>query len=288
MLVTVPDPEDDYSHDDENGSVSNTNKLTAVSFPTASDVPEDVILVTVPDPEDVTDSAQKASSISDKADTEKTPRHEPGQTDNTKLSVNGIPSGVDTPEHKVKQDNIPNAYVKGISWWQELSEFPPILKNQKFRIGKQTIWASSFDSLQPKTFLNDKIFDRFCKEVNAEKNEPFAQIFMLSCQDTEAVVEFHFTEVLHRVTASRACFNDLWIVPIHIDRNHWMLFVVLIAKKTILVLDPLRRKPGPQNKCMTSHLKVRLHFNIFLNCSSGYYCLMKLVSIFLYFLITRY
>jgi len=48
---------------------------------------------------------------------------------------------------------------------------------------------------------------------------------------------FPFCNVLKQVKEDQAYFKDIWLVPCNVSRSHWLLFVVLIKKRRILVLD---------------------------------------------------
>lgn len=49
------------------------------------------------------------------------------------------------------------------------------------------------------------------------------------------------TFLLERAETKFFLYNDLWLVPSHSDRNHWILFIVLVKRKMILILNSMRK-----------------------------------------------
>ncbi|KAK3930925.1 Sentrin-specific protease 2 [Frankliniella fusca] len=50
-------------------------------------------------------------------------------------------------------------------------------------------------------------------------------------------------------------FNDLWLVPTHVRRNHWILFTVLIRAKKIIILDSLYQG-GSIDPAILEHVQI--------------------------------
>lgn len=61
--------------------------------------------------------------------------------------------------------------------------------------------------------------------------------------------------LMMKMVSGAIMFKDVWLVPSHINRNHWVLFLILIRRKYIIVLDSMHgNKALPQD--VRNHLQV--------------------------------
>lgn len=104
--------------------------------------------------------------------------------------------------------------------------------------------------------------------IEIDVTNSWANIFTLPCHALENIT-FGVDSFLTDVAESPILFNDLWIIPSHVGRNHWVLFLALLREKIILILDPLYQQ-GTISNNVQEHLQVTSHQNCFCICCIVY------------------
>ncbi|KAK3932002.1 Ubiquitin-like-specific protease 1, partial [Frankliniella fusca] len=143
----------------------------------------------------------------------------------------------------------------------------------KYAVGNMTIYETDWSSLAPKSWLTDIIIDTFLSIVTSKDNlfEKEAAVFLLhslALDNATMGVQSIFSRA-----ASDWILNDVWIVPTHINRNHWilllragrddceerlaLLLLVLIKAKKIVILDSMNS--SILGNSVTEHLQVLRH-----------------------------
>jgi hypothetical protein len=120
-----------------------------------------------------------------------------------------------------------------------------------------------FVSLGAKGWFTDLIIDCFLNICIQEWVDE-ASILRIDCGALEGVGD-GMPNILDRAEKRSMLFNDLWLVPTRINRNHWILFVVVVKTKKIIVLNPLYegKDLGPS---LLQHLQVLYYVFILFLC----------------------
>ncbi|KAK3911039.1 Sentrin-specific protease 2 [Frankliniella fusca] len=97
----------------------------------------------------------------------------------------------------------------------------------------------------PGSELTDTVIDRFISILIAEAE----RVVEKKSFDAAKVLSFEVS-LLHNVSmglpykerlSQNKLFYDAWLVPTQVERNHFVLIVVLMRKKVIIILDSLNR-----------------------------------------------
>ncbi|KAE8741321.1 hypothetical protein FOCC_FOCC013142 [Frankliniella occidentalis] len=110
---------------------------------------------------------------------------------------------------------------------------------QKFTYKKCTINPQDWLSLSPSTYLNDSIIDIFLKIVTSDELiAKDASVKLASCLALENI-SMGLVGLFSRVKKDNWILSDIWIIPTHIRRIHWILLLVLIKQKKIVILNSM-------------------------------------------------
>ena len=127
--------------------------------------------------------------------------------------------------------------------------------SDRFWVGTRKWSIVDFKSLYPKQYLTDDIVTVFCEmAVNVVKD---ARITLLPCSSLEFTLLIGDQTYIQMAREKSMVFSDMWIVPSHVNRSHWVLFIVLPTKKRIIMLDSTAHKERGINPEAKEHLKVR-------------------------------
>ncbi|KAK3916264.1 Sentrin-specific protease [Frankliniella fusca] len=138
--------------------------------------------------------------------------------------------------------------------WEERRTFPFYSAQFLYTVKGFNLKENDFDSFD--RWLNDYIIDSFLQVITDPSvlKEPEACINTISCLALENMT-MGLDSVFIKASNSDMLFNDIWLVPSHVRRNHWILFLVLIKTKKIIILDSLPRKDEPCNDVI-EHLQI--------------------------------
>lgn len=121
------------------------------------------------------------------------------------------------------------------------------------------IFASDFESMHEGCEFTDSIVNAIT-DIGAEcmRHQYFASIHTEPCNSLELIQLGLKDEILLNIKNQNAILNDLWLVPTHLSRSHWILFIVLIQSQRILILDSESSGSHVQD-----HLRVQCLWNVF-------------------------
>ncbi|KAJ1526398.1 hypothetical protein ONE63_009536 [Megalurothrips usitatus] len=131
----------------------------------------------------------------------------------------------------------------------------PIIKN-KFKgfIMGNTIYDRDFSSIGPDQELSDNAIDAFLLVMKVEARTLGAEVLVLP---SYLLTLISMGLPIDSGVGPTQLFNDLWLIPAQIERNHWILFAIFMRKKIVLILDSL-------NKNVTNDTKERLKIVLYL------------------------
>ena len=119
-----------------------------------------------------------------------------------------------------------------------------------------TIYDSDIATVAEKQDLSDTVLDAFMAMMKCKSLENNMQVFSLPSSFLANASLVGLSGVNEAVPSY---FYDLWLIPCHINRNHWILFVVFVGKRKILILDSLDRS-GVVEGQKKEYLKVSVCF----------------------------
>ncbi|KAK3916578.1 Ubiquitin-like-specific protease 1 [Frankliniella fusca] len=125
--------------------------------------------------------------------------------------------------------------------WETHDDFVDVFsENHYYNVMGYNITAWDINTLAPGQWLTDAVIDSFVALTSDSTSlcEPQAAIFVLDSLAIENAT-MGLQSIFKKAQNDQILFNDVWLVPTHVHRNHWILIVVLIKAKTIIVLDPL-------------------------------------------------
>lgn len=115
----------------------------------------------------------------------------------------------------------------------------PLIYKHEIVVAGFSLSKVDFDSLGANGWLTDLVIDcslsLFIKECMDDQE---ASILRIDCHSLEGASDGLHT-ILERAEKRSMLFNDLWLVPTRINRNHWILFVIVVKSKKVIVLNPL-------------------------------------------------
>lgn len=128
------------------------------------------------------------------------------------------------------------------------------------------IFASDFESMHEGCEFTDSIVNAIT-DIGAEcmRHQYFASIHTEPCNSLELIQLGLEDEILLNIKNQKAILNDLWLVPTHLSRSHWILFIVLIQSQRILILD---------SESSDSHCSGSFKGTVFMKCF--FYCMFQM------------
>lgn len=104
--------------------------------------------------------------------------------------------------------------------------------------GATRLSVATFDCLKPGFDFFDTIVDTLMRiAAKCMEEKFFASVYVVGSNFIEMVMMGLEEGLLSSLIREKGFRNDLWLVPSHVSRSHWILFVVVFRKKLILVLD---------------------------------------------------
>lgn len=92
-----------------------------------------------------------------------------------------------------------------------------------------------FQSLKDGNWLTDGIMDAFL-DIMMERLEEKVDVFVLPCNALQFML-MGVSSYITKMTASLAICKDFWIIPVFSDRDHWIIFFVMIKRQKIVILN---------------------------------------------------
>lgn len=129
--------------------------------------------------------------------------------------------------------------------WEAEIAFSILPTTAQVRVLGSTFNKLVLDCLLPKRFLFDSIIDVFLElACEYSKSAKGLEVLRLDSLALENII-MGVPNVADAIIESGGINKDLWLVPAHVNRDHWVLMVAVLKHKKVLLLDSMYKQKKP-------------------------------------------
>ncbi|KAK3922731.1 Sentrin-specific protease [Frankliniella fusca] len=137
--------------------------------------------------------------------------------------------------------------------WDHCNQEERFDQNFDYHVANYQFSQGDYDSLSGSSWLTDRLIDCFMALALSSDflSNSEASLLVLDSMVLECAT-MGLQSVFERAIRSKFIFNDVWIVPTHVQRNHW----ILIRTKKVIIVDPLG---GRVSDSVEEHIQIVRH-----------------------------